>query len=185
MRILKDYFFENKPEIVAKDILGKLIFSSKTRRGVIVTESEAYLGEKDLASHIRFGRTKRNGPMYMKGGVWYVYLIYGMYFMLNIVTGAENDPGAVLVRGGIGYKKDSKGYFIMEKEIKGPGILTKFLGVDLNYNKKKAIQRSGLYIIDFGLTPKKIIKTSRIGVKYAGEWKDKKLRFVANIDEMF
>ena len=80
-----------------------------------ITETEAYCGESDSACHARRGRTKGNAPLYMAGGVFYVYLCYGLHWMLNAVTGAEDEPQGVLIRACEG--------------LPGPGRLTKALGI--------------------------------------------------------
>src|SRR5262245_11623920 len=89
-------FFARPSEVVARALLGKLLVCGG-RAGVVV-ETEAYLGADNKASHARFGPTSRNAVMFGPGGVAYVYLIYGMYDMFNIVTGRDGEPQAVLVR---------------------------------------------------------------------------------------
>ena len=86
---------------VAPDLLGKRItrvFEDGSNAGGFITEVEAYCGKKDLACHASRGRTSRTEVMYGEGGFVYVYLIYGLYWMLNIVTGKKDDPQAVLIR---------------------------------------------------------------------------------------
>ncbi len=96
---------------------------------LLITETEAYRGEYDRACHAFRGRTKRTEPMYQAGGRIYVYLIYGMYWMLNIVTEKAGFPAAVLIRGGRVFQRKPKGKGIFcDKKIKldGPGKITKF-----------------------------------------------------------
>ena len=131
----------------------------------MIIETEAYDGFDDLASHAARGRTARNEIMFGKPGHWYVYLIYGMYEMLNVVTGAEGYPSGVLIRGLEG--------------IDGPGKLTRELKVTRSLNTQSVSKESGLWIEDRGMviSPKRIRKTPRIGVAYAGKWAKKPWRF--------
>ena len=164
-------FFERSTLIVARELLGKVIVRriGKQKISVRITETEAYIGEKDLASHARFGRTKRNAVMYGHAGVWYPYFIYGMHWMLNVTTEEFDAPAAVLIRAGV----------LIEANIpiKGPGTLTKALRADGSYYGKSATS-GDLYIEGRGERPKRIIRTPRIGIDYAGAYKDKKWRFV-------
>lgn len=131
----------------------------------VITEVEAYDGEQDLACHARFGRTARTEVMYGPAGYWYVYLIYGMYWMLNVVTGDEGYPAAVLIRGVGNWD--------------GPGKLTKALGIDGSFNGVPAIQQSNLWLeAGPAVSPDTIRRTPRIGVEYAGEWAEKPYRFL-------
>jgi DNA-3-methyladenine glycosylase len=170
-RRLTREFFERRTLVVARELLGKIIVRriGKQKISVLVTETEAYIGEKDLASHARFGRTKRNAVMYGHAGVWYPYFIYGMHWMLNVTTEGVDRPAAVLIRAGILVETDHA--------VRGPGILTKTLQVDGSIYGKSATS-GDLYIEDRGHRPKKVIKTPRIGIDYAGAYKDKKWRFL-------
>ena len=130
----------------------------------MITETEAYRGEEDMACHASKGLTERTKIMYDRGGNIYVYLVYGMHWMLNIVTGEINEPQAVLIRS--------------VKDIKGPGRLTKkleiegsFYGEDLSVSERIWIEEGDKNL--------QIKKTPRIGIDYAGEWKNKLWRFVA------
>ena len=131
-----------------------------------ITEVEAYDGEADMACHASRGKTERNSVMYEPGGVWYVYLCYGMHYMLNLVTGERGYPAAVLIRG--------------VENIFGPGRVTKKLLVDSALNTKRAKRASGLWIEDDGLIipSRSITQTPRIGVAYAKEWAERPYRFV-------
>ncbi len=164
-------FFERPTLIVARELLGKILVRKigKQKISVMITETEAYIGEKDLASHARFGKTKRNAVMYGPAGIWYPYFIYGMHWMLNVTTEQMEKPAAVLLRAGI----------VVDTQIPigGPGILTKALEADGTYYGKNATS-GDLYIEDRGDRPKKIIRTPRIGIDYAGSYKDKKWRFL-------
>jgi DNA-3-methyladenine glycosylase len=164
-------FFERPTLIVARELLGKIIVRQigKLKISVMITETEAYIGEKDLASHARFGKTKRNAVMYSHAGVWYPYFIYGMHWMLNVTTEGIDRPAAVLIRAGILIETDHA--------IRGPGILTKALKVNGGIYGNSATS-GDLYIEDRGNRPKKIIRTPRIGIDYAGAYRDKKWRFL-------
>ena len=99
--ILKKDYFSSPATVLAPDLLGKII-CRRTENGIIrsrITETECYYGEEDTACHAHKGRTERTKTMYESGGITYVYLCYGIHAMLNIVTGDENHPEAVLIRG--------------------------------------------------------------------------------------
>lgn len=133
----------------------------------MIVEVEAYHGEGDRACHARAGRTARTEVMYRAGGVWYVYLCYGVHEMLNLVVGPPDWPAAILIRGveGIG----------------GPGRVTKQLAIDRTLNGTAAAPESGLWIEDRGVrVPRSRVQaTPRIGVDYAGPvWAKKPWRFV-------
>ena len=153
---------------LARWLLGKALVRTTTHEKTmhLITEVEAYDGERDLACHASKGRTKRTAVMYQPGGVWYVYLCYGVHEMLNLVTGPADYPAAVLLRGVSG--------------INGPGRLTKRLQIDRHLNGRSAAPENGLHLIDPGLEiPRRQIKsTPRIGVDYAGPvWARKPWRF--------
>lgn len=168
-KILKPSFFKKYPTTqIAKNLLGKFLvrkIGSKKIEGKII-EVEVYDGLKDKGSHASRGKTKRNYVMFGKAGCWYVYLNYGMHWMLNIVTQKENYPAAILIRA-------------IDK-IKGPGKLTKFLKINKSLNGKIALPTSGLWIEDRGIKIKasQIKKGPRIGIDYAGKyWSKRHLRF--------
>ncbi len=173
-KILKNIFFENDPRFVARNLLGKIIVRKIGNKEikVVISETEAYLGEKDLASHARFGKTERNKAMFEGGGVWYVYFVYGIHWLLNIVTETKEKPSAVLIRRGILLDKN-------KKILNGPAILSKVLEIDGEFSGKMSSKKTKLWIEDWGLDLKKnkIRQFSRIGIGYAGKWANKKLRF--------
>ena len=165
---LKVEFFDRNAVVVARVLIGKYLVrkaGNKTYSYKIV-ETEAYEGLKDKASHANRGQTPRNTPMFDHPGTIYVYFTYGMHWMLNIVCGKKGHPAAVLIRG-------------VEGCI-GPARLTKKLKIDKDLNSKILGRKSGLWIEDNSVNKKlKIIKTSRIGVDYAGPiWSKKLYRFV-------
>lgn len=168
MAALDVSFFDRPADRVARDLLGSHLVARTPRgtRRLIVTETEAYLGAHDLACHGSRGMTARNATMFGPAGRWYVYLCYGLHWMLNIVTGPEGRPAAVLLRGA--------------GEAVGPGRLTRALGIDRRLDGVAASRRSGLWLEPSGLIVprRRIERTPRIGIGYAGEWADKPLRFV-------
>lgn len=167
-KILQPSWFERDTVEVARDLLGKHLVFSGNRETVSlpITETEAYVGSHDLACHASKGRTPRTEVMYGPPGRWYIYLIYGMYDMLNIVTMEKGHPAAVLIRGVEGYN--------------GPGKLTKALGITRELNSQIASRKSRLWIEDKNIhvSEERIEITPRIGVDYAKEWATKPYRFV-------
>ncbi len=169
--------------MVARELLGKFLVRKIDGRKIslIITETEAYDGPQDLASHARDNRrTVRTEAMFAPGGVWYVYFIYGVHYLLNIVTGKKDYPAAVLIRAArsntIGGRAES---------INGPAKLTRFFRVDKKFNGLPATEETGLYIVGAtnvgSQTPNtlKVISTPRIGVTYAGPvWSQKKYRYL-------
>jgi DNA-3-methyladenine glycosylase len=157
-------FFVRDVLTVAPELLGKILVC-RVDNGFVryrITETEAYRGAEDLACHACKGRTARTEAMFNTGGAVYVYLIYGMYWMLNFVTGRENEPQAALIRGIEG--------------IYGPGRLTRKLHIDKSFYNEDVTVSSRIWIEDDGYKPAYNTGT-RIGVNYAGEWKDKLWRF--------
>ncbi len=168
-RILDEKFFSGDTIKIAEKLLGKYLVRIKGGEEIAleINEVEAYDGVHDKASHASKGRTSRNEVMFARGGAWYVYFVYGIHWMLNIVVGEEEHPAAILIRGA--------------GKISGPARLTKYLGVDGTFNKKMAALETGLWIEDRGepADKKKIVQTPRIGVDYAGEeWSLKPYRFI-------
>ncbi len=166
--ILKNDFY-NRPTLeVAEELLGKFLVIKKggQKTALMIREAEAYDGPEDRASHAHKGKTERTSVMFGPAGHWYVYLVYGMYFMLNIVTGPKDYPAAILIRGA--------------GELAGPGKLTKTLGITKAFNRQAALPKTGLWIEDRGAIPgMRIRKTPRIGVAYAGPvWSKKPYRFL-------
>ena len=154
----------------ARALLGKHLVRRRadgTSEARIITEVEAYDGERDLACHARVGRTPRTEVMYGAGGRWYVYLCYGVHEMLNLVVGPENWPAAVLIRGVDG--------------VSGPGRLTKWFGIGRELNGVAAAAACGLWIEDRGVqvARRDVVATPRVGVNFAGPvWAGKKWRFI-------
>ena len=187
-KVISNSSFERNAKVVAKQLLGKFLVrrvNGKTTAYKIV-ETEAYVGPHDKASHAYRGKTLRNEVMFGTPGHWYVYFTYGMHYMLNIVTGKEGYPSAVLIRGlvvdSIPHSNVLKNIRMRKKQTKliGPGRLTKALKITKALNGKTASRKSGLWIEDRGekVNPRDIKKTPRIGIHYAEEWTQKPLRFV-------
>lgn len=154
----------------ARWLLGKYLVRRSpdgTTEARLITEVEAYDGERDLACHARAGRTARTEALYAAGGIWYVYLCYGIHEMLNLVVGPRDWPAAILIRGVEG--------------VAGPGRVTKHFGIDRRLNRAAADPVSGLWLEDRGvhISRGRVQTTARIGVDYAGEiWAAKPWRFV-------
>lgn len=173
-KILSQKFFEKPTLEVAESLLGKYLvrkIGNKTMAGIIM-ETEAYIGETDLACHASKGRTKRTDVMYQNAGTLYIYMIYGMYYCLNIVTEKKDYPSAVLIRV---VKLDN----FDVRAASGPGKVCKLLKIDKTLNGGKLGRKSGLWVEDRGERVKKesIKKSPRIGVDYAGQCKDYLWRF--------
>jgi len=164
MRLTKDFFCRDVLE-VAPELLGKNLLRKKgaSAESFVVMEVEAYRGEEDDACHARFGKTKRNHVMYDTGGLVYVYLVYGMYWMFNIVTGSSGFPQAVLIRGISGYD--------------GPGKLTRALGINQSLYGEDLTTSDNIWLED-GQSAVRYLSTARIGIDYAAEpWKSMPWRF--------
>lgn len=152
----------------AYSLVGKILcrrFPDGTVKKLRILETEAYCGQEDTACHAHKGRTPRTEVMYSAPGTLYVYLCYGIHWMLNIVTGQAGDPQAVLIRSCQGAT--------------GPGKLTKALGVDRSFNAKTLDGlREVLWIEDDGL-PCQIISAPRVGIGYASpEDRQKPWRYI-------
>jgi DNA-3-methyladenine glycosylase len=168
-RALQQDFFRRPSEEVARDLLGKFIVRQIDGevKALPITEVEIYDGFKDEASHAFKGRTRRAEIMFNEGGFWYIYLCYGMYWMVNVVTGEKDYPSAILIRGA--------------GELNGPGKLTREMEIDKEFNKEPISQKTGLWIEDRGLevSSREIEKKPRVGINYAREpWKEKLWRYV-------
>lgn len=153
---------------MARALLGKVLVrtTSGRREERVIVETEAYVGPRDLACHASKGCTPRTQVMFGQGGVWYVYLCYGIHEMLNLVTGPEGHPAAILIRG-------------VEGAI-GPGRVTKQLAINRALNAKLAAPESGLHLEDHGIVApsRHIVSGPRVGVDYAGPiWAAKPWRF--------
>jgi DNA-3-methyladenine glycosylase len=165
-------FFSRPAVELARDLIGKILVHRVHRREyrARLVETEAYVGTHDLACHASKGRTKRTEIMFGAAGHAYVYFIYGMYDMFNIVAAGVGDAQAVLVRAA----EPLDGWTV---DLSGPGKLARGMkisrkdnGVDLTGDK--------LFLQDNQGDSPRIIATRRVGVDYAGEWRDTPLRFI-------
>jgi len=159
-------FFLGDAVTVARQLPGMdLVINAGEKYGrFMITETEAYLGNGDRACHASRGRTPRTEPMYLDGGHLYIYFVYGMHWMLNIVTGAAEDPQAVLIRG--------------VRQYTGPGRVTKGLGIDGTFNREDLASSGRIWVEKTGLRPD-LTAGPRVGINYAGEpWISKPWRFI-------
>ena len=172
--------FFNRPTLkVARDLLGKVLIrqSPNITMPTKIVDVEAYVGPKDKACHASKGRTKRTEIMFGPAGFTYVYLIYGMYHCLNIVTEQEEFPAAILIRGlELLGEENAPARPI---RIDGPGRVCRFLEIDRTHNGLDTTLGTNLWIEDHGLaiSRKQTQALPRIGVDYAGEWATKLWRF--------
>ena len=161
MQRLRYEFFHRPCLEVARDLVGKvLVHQGQVLR---ISETEAYCGEEDTACHAHKGRTKRTEVMYDQAGTVYIYLCYGMHWMLNIVTGEKDRPEAVLIRACV--------------EAPGPGRLTKKLGITGGLNGTSIVDSPDLWIGDDGFSCE-VVTDKRVGIGYAArEDQDRLWRF--------
>ena len=178
---------------VAKELLGKYIvrkFRGKKLVGKIV-ETEAYIGPKDKASHAYGGKvTERNKAEYLIGGHVYIYLVYGMYWQLNISTEEEGKPECCLIRALepinlqsqiSKLKTTSQKSNLLKNPADGPGKLCRWLKLDKSFYGEDLTRSKRIWLEDRGekIKPSQIEKTARIGIDYAGPyWSKRKWRFL-------
>jgi DNA-3-methyladenine glycosylase len=171
-KVLDATFFDRPAEKVAYDLIGCRLhwINGDQSHSRIVTETEAYTGPDDLASHAAKGRTKRNEAMFGPPGIFYLYFVYGLHWMLNVVTSPVGFPAAVLIRSVEG--------------IVGPARLTKAMKITGTLIGKPASQSTGVWFSEGPRPPrKKIMRSARIGVEYAGPvWSSKPYRFSLKTD---
>lgn len=179
MKLSPDYYLNEDVIALAKDLLGKVLFTKidgQVTAGVIV-ETEAYFGVKDKASHAYGGRrTNRTETMYSQGGVAYVYLCYGMHSLFNVVTSAKDDPHAVLIRAiepliGKPVMEERRNMPSTKAAISsGPGSAAKALGIDRSFNMKD-LSGDEIWIEDHQIKYNEddIVACPRVGIAYAQE----------------
>jgi DNA-3-methyladenine glycosylase len=151
--------------VVAPELLGKMLvrqFDDGRIERYRITEVEAYRGMEDRACHASKGRTPRTEVMFQEGGTVYVYLIYGRYWLLNLVTGIEGDASAVLIRGMEGFS--------------GPGRVGRELQLNRSFYGESLINSERIWLED-GEPVSEIRTSKRVGIEYAGEWAEKLWRF--------
>ena len=181
---LKRQFFQRPTLEVARSLISKVLVRRIRGRNLAgkIVETEAYVGPHDLACHASKGKTSRTSIMFEKGGCAYVYMIYGFYFCLNAVTEAEDYPAAVLIRAvepldHLNVMWKFRKYPDRDTNIaSGPGKLCMAMGIDKTLNGED-LTGDTLWIEDRRLEVGRIIASPRIGVDYAGEYKDKPWRF--------
>jgi DNA-3-methyladenine glycosylase len=178
-RLLRSFYTRDDVTDIARDLIGKKIVSfigMQLTEGII-SETEAYKGIEDKASHA-FGnrRTKRTETMYMSGGIAYIYFCYGIHSLLNVVTNKEEIPHAVLIRAiypvaGIDIMSERLGRKVTAKEGIGPGRVTRLLGLTYADDREDIAEGDKIWIESAGIIiPDDIIEvTPRIGVGYAEE----------------
>lgn len=193
--ILEPSWFTRPTCVVAADLIGKILCRQLTDSDgtqkvlrMRISETEAYIGEGDAACHAHAGtRTARTEIMYSQGGVFYVYLTYGVHHMLNLVSGPAESPESVLIRAG--FLTDTSDRLIDEqllstvkqlthpKQLAGPGKLTKRLQIDRDLYGEPISPLSKVWVEDDGCQPPVSLRP-RIGIDYAGDAKDWLLRYV-------
>lgn len=178
-KLTRSFYTRDDVVTVARDLLGKILCSRHD--GVLtramITETEAYAGVEDRASHAFGGRrTKRTEPMYSDGGIAYVYLCYGIHHLFNVVTSKKNDPQAVLVRAGspmeglaeMRRRRDSE--IVDEKLLGGPGSLACALGIRTEHTGMSLLgDRIWIEDHDVTISAGAISAGPRVGVDYAGD----------------
>ncbi len=172
LKRLRDPFFAQPALIVAPQLLGTILVrrvGNEVRRARLI-EVEAYLGPRDLASHSSKGRTARTEVMFGPPGRAYVYFIYGMHFMFNIVVGAEGEAEALLVRGA----EPLDGWDV---DLSGPGRLARAFEIARRDNGLDLSGGDLALWADAGYAPR-VVRRKRVGVDYARHWKGRLLRFI-------
>jgi DNA-3-methyladenine glycosylase len=179
--------FYTRPDVlqISKDLLGKVLVTDidgKITSGII-TETEAYMAPEDKASHaFNNKRTPRTDAFYNTGGIGYVYLCYGIHHLFNIVTNVENIPHAILIRSaepleGIDYMLQRRKKQKIDKTLTtGPGALAQALGITRLHNKISLLGNI-VWVEDRNITVPTIQATTRVGIDYAAEYKDKPWRY--------
>ncbi len=168
MRKLSRAFYDRDTILVARELLGKyLVHADRVGR---IVEVEAYLGPHDLAAHSARGLTERTKVMFGPPGHAYVYMIYGMYYCMNVVTEREGHASAVLLRA-VEPVQNVSGW------TQGPGLLCKAMGIDKRLNAHDLLSDDFYIAAPLKGKPFTIVKRPRIGVDYAGRWARRHLRF--------
>jgi len=177
-------FYSRSTLDVANDLLGKVLIRRLGRRKLAgrIVETEAYVGPHDLACHASKGHTPRTAVMFGPPGFAYVYMIYGFYFCLNVVTEPEGYPAAVLIRAvepleGVDLMKKLRSHPVRHTNIaSGPGKLCMAMSIDKQLNGADLLGTT-IWIEDRNIDRGAILTSPRVGVDYAGEYKDKPWRF--------
>ncbi|HEY6097906.1 MAG TPA: DNA-3-methyladenine glycosylase [Anaeromyxobacter sp.] len=170
--VLPRSFYARDTRTVARELLGKVLVHQDggLRRAARIVETEAYHGPGDRASHARFGRTARAAIMFGPPGVAYVYLIYGTSHCMNVVTGPEGFPSAVLLRAG----EPVEGCL---HSTRGPGNLCRALAIRRAHDNGRDLTGDDLFVEDAPSPPERILSARRVNVDYAGPWAEKPWRY--------
>lgn len=191
-KLSKDFYLQTDVVSLAKSLAGKLLVTKvngKTTSGII-TETEAYNGVIDMASHAYNGRrTARNEHMYSEGGTAYVYICYGIHTLFNVVTNQKNIPHAILIRAvkpvsGIDLMLKRRNKKKHDKTLSGgPGTVSQALGIHIS-DSGITLRGNKIWIEDVGIVPSKtqLKITPRIGIESAGEAVNYPYRFLLNLD---
>jgi len=176
--ILPRAFYARETELVARELLG-CVLECRSADGVAsgrIVETEAYIGEHDLACHAAAGRTRRTEPLYGPPGIAYVYFIYGVHWCFNAVTRAEGMPSAVLIRAleplnGVAVMRRRRPAAKRDTDLtNGPGKLCAALGIDARHNaipldRAPVVIRRGEPVAD-----SEVLVTPRIGIRQSADW---------------
>lgn len=186
LKLQREFYVRPKVLEVARDLLGKLLVvpvGDGVRVSGMIVETEAYQGPQDRASHAYGGRrTNRTETMYSRGGVVYVYFVYGMYYQFNVVSNVEEIPHAVLVRAvepveGLDVMRQRRMPATDKNLTNGPGKLCIAMGIDRRLNRADLLGDT-VWLEEFREIPRtKIARGPRIGIDYAEKWIDKPWRF--------
>ena len=169
-------FYARPTTTVARELLGKILVRRTPGGATLlarIVEVEAYLGERDAASHARRGPTPRTTIMFGPPGLLYVYLVYGMHHCMNFVTEADGTAGAVLIRAAT----PISGFPDKRRLLSGPGKLCAGLAITRADGGHDLTRPGSFYLADDGSRPPRRATSARIGVDYAGAWAARKLRF--------
>lgn len=193
MKTLAQAFYLRDTLTVAKDLIGKYMVHTVNGEDLVcrITETEAYTGTADKACHAYGGRhTSRTEALYLPGGHAYVFLIYGMYYCMNIVTEPEGNPCAVLIRGGkaisplntfshLRFQKPYDDLTALQKKnlSNGPGKLAMAMGITKEQNKTNLFGEN-FFLFEKEEEPPKIETSPRINIGYAEEYVQKPWRFL-------
>ena len=185
-QVLSRAFFARDALTVARELLGKTLLHGPT--GGIIVETEAYIGPGDKGSHAYGGRrTKRTEPLFGEAGHAYVYLIYGLYCCLNVVTGLPGEPQCVLIRAlrpcaGLEAMAARRGGRPERELCRGPGKLCMALDIDRDMNERDMTQGDFVFLQGEEIPEAEIERSKRIGIDYAGEARDYLWRFTVKGD---
>ena len=177
-RISQDFFLNDNVQSIAQNLLGKIIYTNIDGQitSAMITETEAYQGPEDKASHAYNNRrTTRTEVMYERGGCCYVYLCYGIHYLFNIITNKENIPHAVLIRSGEVHsgiehiRKRRKTNVHLSNLLKGPSNFSKGLGINMDFNTL-SINNKQIWIEDNPIQNFTIQSMPRVGIDYAKEY---------------